>query len=130
MGCNGGGITPQFHTWFCEHKAEDFKKNILPEVRHLAGFKGSSFFTTNCGESLNHVIKQEVQWKVNKLPKLIDDLKSITDDQIREIEKAIIGQGEWRFSDQYSSLMVSNVSWFSQMSDGAKSKKSVLSETN
>ena len=121
MGCSGGSVTPQFHAWFCEHKAEDFKKNILPEVRLFAGFKGSSFFTTNCSESLNHVIKQEVQWKENKLPKLIDDLKSITDDQIRETEKVIIGQGEWRFSDHYSSLMVSNVSWFSQMSDGAKS---------
>ena len=120
MSCNGSSVTPQFHAWFCEHKAEDFKKNILPEVRQLAGFKGS-FFTTNCSESLNHVIKQEVQWKENKLPKLIDNLKCITADQIRATEKAVIGQGEWRFSEHYSSLMVSNVAWFSQMSDSAKS---------
>lgn len=120
MSCNGSSVSPQFHAWFCDHKAAEFKKNILPKVRHLAGFRGS-FFTTNCSESLNHVIKQEVQWKESNLPKLIDNLKSIADDQIHETEKAVIGQGEWRFSEHYSSLVVSNISWFSQMSDSTKS---------
>ena len=120
MSCSASNITPQFHAWFCEYKAEDFKKSILPSVRRLAGFKDSSFFTTNCSESLNHVIKQEVQWKESKLPQLIDNLKSVTDDQIRETEKAVIGQGEWRFTEHHSCLMVTNVRWFSQMSDGAK----------
>ena len=36
-------------------------------------------------------------------------------------KKAVIGQGEWRFGEHYSSLTVSNVSWFSQMSDSTKS---------
>ena len=92
----------------------------MPEVRHLAGFKDFAFFTTNSSESLNHLIKQEVQWKESKLPQLIGNLKSIADDQVRETEKAVIGQGEWRFTDHYSSLMVPGGSWFSHMSDGAK----------
>jgi len=120
MSCSGSSITPQFHAWFCQYKADDFKKSILPGVRHLAGLKDSSFFTTNCSESLNHIIKQKVHWKESKLPQLIDNLKSITDDQVRETEKAVIGQGEWHFTEHHSSLMVLNVSWFSWMSDGAK----------
>ena len=120
MSCNTRSIPPQFHTWFCQYKAEDFKKTILPEVRRLAGFKDSAFFTTNSSESLNHLIKQEVQWKESKLPQLIGNLKSIADDQVRETEKAVIGQGEWHFTNLYSSLIVPSVSWFSHMSDSAK----------
>ena len=119
MSCSTSRL-PQFHTWFCQYKAEDFKKSILPGVRCLAGFKDSAFFTTNSSESLNHVIKQEVQWKESKLPQLIGNLKSITDDQVRETEKAVIGQGEWRFTEHHSSLMAPSVCWFSCMSDGVK----------
>ena len=39
------------------------EKYFVLGVRCLAGFKDSAFFTTNSSESLNHVIKQEVQWK-------------------------------------------------------------------
>ena len=63
---------PQFFTWFCRYKSHDIVKCVLPEVRYRAGFKNpTAHFTTNSSESLNHLIKQEVEWKESQLPELI-----------------------------------------------------------
>lgn len=69
---------PLFHAWFCKHKVSDIMKCILPGVRVKAGIDPTRKFTTNVSESINRVIKQEVDWKENKLPVLIDHLKAIT----------------------------------------------------
>ena len=73
------------------------------------------FFTTNSSEYLNHLIKQEVEWKENQLPKLIDSLKAITNDHHSELEKAVVDRGEWHFTAQYGSLVDSESLWFSQI---------------
>ena len=119
--CSPNEIVPRFHKWFCEYKSDDFKNCVLPEARRLAGCGDPTcFFTTNSSESLNHIIKQEVEWKETKLPILIEKLKSIIDDQICQNEKAVISQGEWRFAQEYSNLVISKERWFSQMSENAK----------
>ena len=61
---------------------------------------------TNQSESINHMIKQEVQWKENKLPGLIKHLKVICDRQVAEAQKAIIHRGEWRFEPVHSSFEI------------------------
>ena len=120
MSCNPT-VEPQFHAWFCQYKADEIVKCVLPQARHLAGCRDPKrLFTTNNSESLNHVIKQEVAWKENQLPKLIDSLKAIVTDHVSCLEKAVIGRGEWHFTKQYESLVVTEQRWFSQMSDSAK----------
>ncbi len=121
MSCNPSEAAPQFHAWFCRYKAEEIAKCVLPKARRQAGcVDPTSFFTTNSSESLNHVIKQEVEWKESQLPQLIESLKSITNDQNSEVEKAVVGRGEWHFTPQYKSLVVTESCWFSRMSDAAK----------
>ena len=74
-------------------------------------------FTTNSSKSINHVIKQ-VEWKENKLPCLISHLKAITAQPAQhqaELEKAVIGRGEWHFCPQYTTLQVPESVWFSKM---------------
>ena len=66
------------------------------------------------------MIKQEVEWKESQLPQLIQSLKSIANDQISQLEKAVVGRGEWHFTPQYSSLVVTESHWFSGMSSAAK----------
>ncbi len=123
MSCNPIETAPQFHAWFCRYKAEKIAKCVLPEARRQAGCKDPTcLFTTNSGESLNHVIKQEVEWKESKLPQLIESLKSITNDQTSELEKAVVGRGEWHFTPQYKSCIVTESCWFSRMSADAKKR--------
>ena len=74
---------------------------------------------------VNHLIKQEVEWKESQLPKLIDSLKAIAND---ELEKAVVSRGEWHLTPQYENLVVSESFWFSHMNDTAKKqhmKKSI-----
>lgn len=70
--------------------------------------------TTNSSESLNHVIKQEVQWQQNKLPVLIEHLLNIVQQHVAELEKAVICRGEWQFTPLYKHLEINETVWFSQ----------------
>ena len=73
-------------------------------MRSKAGCKDPTyFFTTNSSESLNHLIKKEIEWKESQLPKLIDSLKAIANDHHSELEKAVVSRGEWHFTAQYES---------------------------
>ena len=58
------------------------------------------------------MIKQDVQWKENKLPGLIKHLKVICDRQVAEAQKAIIHHGEWRFEPVHSSFEIPEHLWF------------------
>ena len=96
----------------------------LPEVRHQAGCKDPThLYTTNSSESMNHIIKWEVKWKERQLPDLIESPKSIANDQISQLEKALISWGEWHLTPQYKNLIVTESCWFSKMSDTAKKVK-------
>ena len=108
---------PQFHSWFLKYKASDIKECVLPSIRVKAGLDPTHKFTTNVSESINHVIKQEVNWKESKLPVLIDHLKAITEQHDEELKRAIIGRGEWKFTTAFKHLQVPQATWFSQNSE-------------
>ena len=114
------GSPPKFYDWFLKYKVSDITC-VLPEVRKRAGMESTCHFTTNTSESMNNMIKQEVQWKENKLPLLIEHLKSIVARQRSKLDKAVIGRGEWNFIYPYDCLKVPDSEWFS-MSQDAKEK--------
>ena len=109
--------TVQFYDWFSKYKVKDITQCVLPDVRKQAGLDNTQHFTTNASESINNVIKQEVQWKENKLPVLIEHLKAIVLRHTSELEKAVIGRGEWRFLCPYNYLKVPDAKWFSMSHD-------------
>ena len=59
--CKESTSPPEFHTWFLTYKARDFIECALPEVHTKAGINPLQHFTTNTSESLNHIIKLEVE---------------------------------------------------------------------
>ena len=93
------------------------------DVRSRAGVDPGHLFTTNSSEAINHVIKQEVEWKECKLPQLISHLKAITAQHQAELEKAIVGRGEWHFCQQYATLQISESVWFTKMTPEAKTRQ-------
>jgi len=120
--CSSGITDPEFHSWFCKFKAEDIVKCALPPVRIQAGADPHRLFTTNSSESLNHVIKGEVEWKENKLPSLISHLNKLAMQHQAEMEKAIIGRGEWCLCSQYAFLRISESAWFCRLKPDEKQK--------
>ena len=111
---------PVFHNWFCKHKANEIVSCAILAVRKRARITRQ--YTTNNSESINHVLKQEVEWKENKLPTLIQCIKNIVDRHVGEIEKAVIGRGQWKFCQDYSNLIVVESTWFFGMSKELKEK--------
>lgn len=102
-----GATSPQFHPWFLRYKVSEL---VSASVRKKAGIKGH--YTTNNSESINCIIKQETNWKENKLPDFIRHLQNVKDQQISELAKSVIGRGEWSFLDDYSFLRVPEKKWF------------------
>jgi len=49
----------------------------------------------NACESINHVIKQRQQWRRNKLPDLVENLRSLVASQYAEADRAICGRGNF-----------------------------------
>jgi hypothetical protein len=103
---------PQFYHWFCKYKADNIISCVLPHVRVKAGLKVTDRFTTNAVESINCVIKREVEWKENKLLVLVQLLKEIVIQHEAELQKAVINHGEWHFIPLYQNLVISEEIWF------------------
>jgi len=57
--------------------------NSLMRENVIAG-PGRSTTTNNNCESINHVIKQSVKWKLTQMPELIDKLRSLVDGQYND----------------------------------------------
>ena len=110
-----------FFDWFVQHKVEMITSGMLQPTREDAGlgFPQASF-TTNACESLNAMLKREVNYKKNELPAFVDHFKSLIDEQERELERAVIGRGRYRFRREFQHLQVEEV-WF-RMSQGQREK--------
>ena len=62
-------------------------------------------FTTNASEATNAVIKSHVQYSTkSQLNEFIEQLKQVIDVQYREVERAVIGRGKYRFNPLLSQL--------------------------
>ena len=91
--------SPKFYDWFCKYKAADLVNCAILSVRKQAGI--TKPYTTNNSESMNHILKQEVDWKENKLPVLIQHVKNVVDRHQAKMEKAVIRRGEWKLCKEY-----------------------------
>jgi len=56
---------------------------------------GNSCWTNNNCESINHVLKQAVDWRPQQLPVLIDTLRQLVESQYTEADRAMCGVGDF-----------------------------------
>ena len=90
------------------------KEKMLKPTRCQAGLGDQpSQFTTNASESM---LKSKVDYKKSELPAFLEKLKSVIDEQEREIERAVINRGKYQLSDDYKKLEVKEDHWFLSMS--------------
>ena len=74
--------------------------------------------TTGATEkSLHSVIKAHVMYKHSQLMEFVNHLKDVIDEQEREVERAVIKRGKFRFKEEYSHLEVEELQWFSMTPD-------------
>ena len=104
---------PQFHQWFVKRKSEDFRNYTLRNLREniRLGSPPKPFYTNN-SESINALLKECTGYKKQQWALFNDKMEEAVLQQQCEIEKAIIGYGEYRLRPQYLSLTVSVEKWF------------------
>lgn len=86
---------------------------MIGSVREEAGLGSPpQIFTTNASESLNAMLKRKVNYKKNELPQFVKYFKELIDEQERELERAVIGRGKYKFQKQFSHLEVAEDNWF------------------
>ena len=79
---------------------------MLMPVREAAGLSNPPQpFYTNDVESHNNVIKQHTKYTAEELPEFIEKMKRLMTTQKNEIERAVVGMGEYRVSHQFPNLL-------------------------
>ena len=104
---------PNFHSWFVCNKADKFSKCTLRSMRESVGL-GSlpAAFYTNDSESINAFLKDSVGYKKSQWGLFNEKMKKIVKQRQCEMEKAIIGLGEYKMRSKYSFLKVPEEKWF------------------
>ena len=78
-----------------------FDGRVLQLLRdNCAAGKGT--WTNNNCESMNHVLKQTVQWRRNQLPDLIDKLRSLVTGQQADADRALCGRGDYSLRPEWT----------------------------
>ena len=117
MDSHDHGPLHAFGRWFVQYKKESLKKKMLKETRIKAGLGNPpSYFTTNSSESVNAMLKNKVDYKKSELPEFLEKLRSVIDEQEKELERAIIDRGKYQLCDEYKKLEVKEDKWFMKMS--------------
>ena len=112
------GTQPGFFDWFARNKATTITQTMLKPVREEAGLGSPPEpFTTNASEAVNALIKSHVSYKQSQLIELTDKLKEVVDEQEKEVERAVIGRGKYRFKEEYQYLQVAEDKWFKMTPD-------------
>ena len=114
---------PFFYTWFVKHCRDNIAKYMLPECRTRAGLGSPPLpYYTNEVESKNKILKDEVDHKKLQLPDFVNQMKGLFEEQKNEIERSLIGTGEYRLKQEYSHLAVDPSTWFKMNSDQRQRK--------
>ena len=113
---------PRFYDWFVANCKDAVKSTMLKSLRVAAGLGNPPQpYYTNDVECHNNVIKQQTNYRAQELPNFIDSMKKMIDNQKKEVERAIIGMGEYKISSEFSELQVDTRKFF-QMSGAQREK--------
>ncbi|GFN79053.1 hypothetical protein PoB_000555900 [Plakobranchus ocellatus] len=67
----------------------------------------------NCCESVNHILKQVVSWKSQKLVDLIHKLHSVVQRQFKELRRTLTETGEFVLCPDFAKFKISRDVWLS-----------------
>ena len=85
---------------------------MIASVRSMAGLGSPpKSYTTNNNESLNHLLKQKVDYKQNEWPAFNKLLRELCEQQQRECEKAVFGGGEYELVEEFKNQEVPHSMW-------------------
>ena len=100
---SSGSDIEKFIDRFMSRKVEVIQKTMLHSIREESGLV---ILTTNASESINALLKHNVDYKNHQLLAFIDKVRKSVDKQKQEVERAIVNHGKWHLRAQYRFLEV------------------------
>ncbi|MES9883125.1 MAG: hypothetical protein ABW185_19850 [Sedimenticola sp.] len=111
-------ISPTFLRYF-QTRLRPILKTKVSEPAQLDMIE--THWTNNNSESINHILKQTIDWKSRPLTDLVDKLQELVDGQYTDLSGALIGQGEYRLADTHMQFKVTKTDWL-KMTDQQRDK--------
>ena len=75
-------------------------------------------WTNNNSESLNNLIKQEIEWKPQNIPDLITKLQTLVKRKILDLKSSLHSQsGNWSLSIDYRRYAINDAKWNAMSAD-------------
>ena len=104
---------PVFFSWFLQYQRTVIIESMTQEARIKGGLGNPPIpYYTNEVESKNNVLKQHVSYKASDLPKFVDHVKDLLQEQRNEVQRSVINQGEYRMQEEFKSFAVDQAKWF------------------
>ena len=85
---------------------ENYNASQTPTFKNL-----KTYWTNNNSESMNHVIKQKIQWKPCNLVELIENLHELVKQQYKEARRALVGYGKYELCTEFSQFKLTPSKW-------------------
>ena len=94
-----------------------FKSRIIPIIKNgIFRVKKSalipSLWTNNNNESVNHVLKQLVDWKTTSLLRLAKLVTQHIKAQYMDVQRSLFGSGNYRIKEEYSKFYIERDDYF------------------
>ncbi|XP_044172029.1 uncharacterized protein LOC114969154 isoform X1 [Acropora millepora] len=115
--------TTEFYPYFLTNVATDMKTTMIKSVREKVGL-GENFFYGNGPESMNDRIKKRKGKGSRNLSwtECVDLLQSLSEEQERNAERALIDEGPYRLNTDYTHMRTPSANWLS-LSQQQRQKK-------
>ena len=103
----------KFIEWFKANKVQTICSTMLRSVREECGLGNPpDIFTTNPSESINAMLKHKMDYKKNELPTFVEKVRELSLEQNKEVERAIVNRGKYKFRAEYQFLEIPESKWF------------------
>ena len=102
-----------FIDWFKTNKVDVICNSMLRSIREECGLGNPpDIFTTNPSESINALLKHKTDYRKSELPKFVEKIKELSQEQTREVEHAVVNRGKYRLRPEYKHLEIPESKWF------------------
>lgn len=115
----------EFYQYFLDHVAQNMKDMMIASVREKVGYD-DSFFFNNGPESMNNRMKIRMERKTLTWPECVKQLKQMSEEQERNVERTLIDEGPYKVRPECRRLVVSTDKWLTMTTEQKEGKLKVF----
>lgn len=99
---------PKFQVYWDRYMQTKIEKYVYEPLKTGELTK---LWTNNNSESMNHKLKQAVDWKQHKLPEAIGNIHNVAIEKLLDLRRALFGEGNFKLFGQSESHYIDPSDW-------------------